>query len=1027
MLAKVSVRLCWRTNSRFVLLAAILLSSTLQGQLSATYFDDSAPDRVLLGNAYYELALSKVNGAILQLTDKSTAAPLMLGSRSGCLWGSNFDYPGPNSGFVGGCSYQAGKPNSFAYSWDSSRFELKLSYAHDPTAVRQVDALFVISANSDRFFDMQLQIQNGWGGVLGQVLVPFDLMFVSSAVQSGYLPFLLPGVRLNSSFFTSGRSQTATYPGSTAFMDYMGLAVANGQLALYTVNPGGPIQPVTFGFAVNQASVGTFNLVHAFQTWVQNGSSYTSPVVRIRIGQSVKDTVLAFRSENGVESYPSVKQKLGDRFDTLVRAPVVKAEVHFFIDKPFLSAIPDLDQFQSPALLHPLAFQPGGHDRSGPDYLPPDPQWGTTQDFAAWVRAAQARSLLVMPYINPTWWDPESPTMVSLGPNLSTVTALDSTGNPISQTYGPDLGYVVCPFAPFVQSRLGSLMAEWKSAVPADYLFLDQIGSRPWFRDYNAAAPTPIRYSDGWLAFWNTYSSQGLTTEDGWDRLAAEGIGLMGSPLTGATSFDIGNERYGLNSDGNLFLGPGNWDPYPLATWLMHDKALFYEKDLPELTTTENTEVITFDLVFGNFLKYLWPGNPANPPTPGRVQLAHVLHRTVVPLYAGSQFTDFTYLAPDVAMSTFGQLSVMANWQQTEPYSIGGNTILAGGYLATTADGTILAGALTQQLNGRPLSPGDHYFVIERRPRVASVWQPVGNDTPVSVDPPTDWTPGQPLQVTALDQDYNRLTNIEFSMDGQRVQFGYVNQFGGSLVDHYEITNLGSSQPAVSNAASFLGSPVAPGELVSLSGPGIGPQIPLELVVGPSGVVQNRLGQTQVLFDGIAAPLIYAGANQIVAAVPYAVAGKAITNVEILFQGSVLSQFVIPVAATAPGIFTLDETGAHEGAILNQDNSVNSGSHPADPGSIISIYGTGEGQTTPAGTDGLIATGTLPQPLIPVRVQIGGQEAEVLYAGAAPNTVAGVLQVNARIPSDISPGTRVPVVLIIGHARSAAGVTVAVH
>src|SRR5260370_41052803 len=102
-------------------------------------------------------------------------------------------------------------------------------------------------------------------------------------------------------------------------MDFMDLAVGGGQLALYTVNPGGTIQPVTLGFTGAQSFPENFNLVHAFQTWVPNGSAYTSPVVRVRIGQSVKDAVLAFRRENGIGSYLSVKQKLGDRFDTLIR------------------------------------------------------------------------------------------------------------------------------------------------------------------------------------------------------------------------------------------------------------------------------------------------------------------------------------------------------------------------------------------------------------------------------------------------------------------------------------------------------------------------------------------------------------------------------------------------------------------------------------------------------------------------------------------------------------------------------------
>jgi hypothetical protein len=917
------------------LLAALLLSQALIAQTAGPYFDDSAADHVLVGNTYYELALSKQNGAVLGLIDKSTGAALTLGSRSGCLWGSNVSFPGPNSSFIGGCSYQSGMPNGFSYSWDQSRSAATLSYSHDPAAFQQIDAAVVISAGSDRFFDIQLQIHNWSGGILDQVLLPFDLLFSAPSVQAGYLPFLLPGVRLRPNFFLTGRSQKATYPGAAALADYEQLSVAGGQLALYTINPSGPIQPVILGFDSTQTSSGSFGLVHAFQTWIPNGAAYTSPVVRVRVGQSAGDVILALRNDNGIAGYPSIQQKLGNRFDALIRAPVVKADVKFFIAKPFLDAIPDLDQFSSPALLHPAAFQPEGLDRSSPDYLPPDPKWGSTADFASWVRAAQARGLLIMLYLNPTWWDPQSPTVLRLGSQVSEITTLDATGNPVSETYGPDSGFVVCPFAPLVETRLGSLMAQWQSDVPADSLFLDQIGSRSWLRDHNPASPTQISYSDGWLAFWNQYSNQGLMTEDGWDRLSAQGIGFMGSPLTGATSFDISVEPYGLNGAGNAFLGPGNWDPFPVATWLLHDKVLFYEKDLPEKTTTDNTEVVTLDLQFGYLLKYLWPGNPADPPAPGRVQLAHVLHRTVVPLYAGNPLTDFTYLAPAVAVSTFGKLSVIANWQQTQTYSTNGNSIIPGGYLATTTDGAVLAGALTGQLNGSPLSPGAHYVVIERQAGVVSVWQPVGDDTPVTVDPPLDWSAGQTLQVTAVDQDSNRLAMVDFWFVGQRLSFQYFARVAGQPVDHYEIENLESRRPFVRNAASFLGSAVAPGELMTLFGPGIGPLTPLGLVIGPSGLVETQLGGTQVLFDGVAAPVIYTSKNQISVAVPYSVAGKAITSVQILFQGSVLGQVTVPVAATAPGIFTADQTGAHGGAILNQDTTPNTVSNPAKRGSIV--------------------------------------------------------------------------------------------
>ena len=57
---------------------------------------------------------------------------------------------------------------------------------------------------------------------------------------------------------------------------------------------------------------------------------------------------------------------------------------------------------------------------------------------------------------------------------------------------------------------------------------------------------------------------------------------------------------------------------------------------------------------------------------------------------------------------------------------------------------------------------------------------------------------------------------------------------------------------------------------------------------------------------------------------------------------------------------------------------------------------------------------------------ISGENAEVLYAGAAPGEPSGVLQVNAQIPADVPRGTNVAVVITVGSVSSQAGVTVAI-
>lgn len=237
-------------------------------------------------------------------------------------------------------------------------------------------------------------------------------------------------------------------------------------------------------------------------------------------------------------------------------------------------------------------------------------------------------------------------------------------------------------------------------------------------------------------------------------------------------------------------------------------------------------------------------------------------------------------------------------------------------------------------------------------------------------------------------------------------------------------TGSGFQASGLVNAASWLAGPVAPGEIITLMGLAIGPTSPQQ----PSGSATSKtLGGTSLLFDGNPAPLLYAGPNQINAVVPYEVSGNAVTQVQVQ-SGQTLSQAVpVQVTAAVPAIFTLNLSGVGQGAILNQDYTVNSASNPATVGSVVMIYATGAGQTSPAGVDGQVTGSALSYPLLtPVSVNIGGINSAVLYAGSAPGLISGALQVNAMIPAGVPSGSSVPVLLTIGEATSPAGVTIAI-
>jgi len=230
----------------------------------------------------------------------------------------------------------------------------------------------------------------------------------------------------------------------------------------------------------------------------------------------------------------------------------------------------------------------------------------------------------------------------------------------------------------------------------------------------------------------------------------------------------------------------------------------------------------------------------------------------------------------------------------------------------------------------------------------------------------------------------------------------------------------------VVNSASNLGGTVAPGELVVIYGSELGPPQLAGAQLTSEGRLSTNVMGTQVLFNDVTAPLIYVRSDQVAAIVPNAVAGQTNVKVQVRYQSQSSPSFSIPVSPTAPGLFTLDQTGRGQGAILNQDNTINGRLNAAPRGSIVVLWATGQGASDPDWAEDELAAEPLPAPINPVKVTIGGQEGEIRYAGAAPG-FAGVMQVNVRVPSGIKTGSAIPVVLKIGTASSQPGVTLAVQ
>ncbi|MBA2475005.1 MAG: hypothetical protein H0V40_03495 [Actinobacteria bacterium] len=762
-------------------LAADLLGSAGD----AVRFDDRARDRIAITAPAYRLVLGKRGGALLSLVDRRSGRRLVSGSR-GCLWRAD---PVGEGAPTGGCAFG----QRLDYAWSRASSTLTLDYSDGAAAV--VARVTIIARPS--FLDLRLTIRNRTAPVLESVAFPADVLVETRAVRAGYAPTYLPGLRLGPGFFSRPGKLVRTYPSRWAFADYLSLDIGGRNVSLSSVNPlPSPLQPVALGFvrrAEGRICSGRFFCVtHSFLTWVETGASWRSPVVRLRLGASAQATILAYRSDNRIDRYPSLAAKLGRRGDILARAPLVKLDL-VKEPVPFRDWRSILQRLPSPSLLHPVSFQPGGHDESFPDFLPPQGSLGTTEEFRGAVANARALGSLVMPYLNLSWWDDGSPTVGALPPPLTPadIAVRDESGVPLLERYGEHAGYVVSPYAPYVRERVARLLEEWRTEVPADCLFFDQLGARPWRRDLNPASPDPLAYYDGWLGLLAPYAPRCLMAEDGWDRLAASFAGFHGSVLMLAREHD----------EPDLLLGAGNWEPFPLAIWLLHDKVLLYQHDLAEQTLGADDEIVSWNLAFG----FLFSVN-ADEASPrfrrDRLELAASLQRVLGPHYAGRRLDGYRAVAPDVTETRFGDLLVLRNRNAEQTRRVGGNDLAPSGYVARTDDRRVLAGAFAGLFNGVSLSPGTHHVIVERGLQSSEVRQPVGSDTRLAVDPPTAWRAGRGLRADAYAADGARIGEVPGSLRAGRFEFRYDGTLDGRRVALYRI---GLAPDPARSVASFGG------------------------------------------------------------------------------------------------------------------------------------------------------------------------------------------------------------------------------
>jgi len=236
-------------------------------------------------------------------------------------------------------------------------------------------------------------------------------------------------------------------------------------------------------------------------------------------------------------------------------------------------------------------------------------------------------------------------------------------------------------------------------------------------------------------------------------------------------------------------------------------------------------------------------------------------------------------------------------------------------------------------------------------------------------------------------------------------------------------------------AGSWVSEGLAAGEILGIYGTGLGPQ---QGVQGEfqNGALPTTLGGTEVLFNGRPAPILWAASGQVNAVVPFEINGNPTGNVQIKVDGAVSNVAQLPVLQADPGIFA---NSAGLALALNQDGSINTQQNPAASGSIVTVFVNGAGLQTPTPADGTRAPFG-PQLAAPLVASVQGltqvysgiygpalQNCDVLYAGAAPGEIAGLLQVNFSLGTNVTPSSGsygTPIQIVVGGLLASASLWV---
>jgi uncharacterized protein (TIGR03437 family) len=239
----------------------------------------------------------------------------------------------------------------------------------------------------------------------------------------------------------------------------------------------------------------------------------------------------------------------------------------------------------------------------------------------------------------------------------------------------------------------------------------------------------------------------------------------------------------------------------------------------------------------------------------------------------------------------------------------------------------------------------------------------------------------------------------------------YVGDAGNNRVVHF-------LKPAsVANAANpTAGTTLAQGGLATISGAGFSDSdeqasgMPLPLVLANREVALN---------DAATVPLSSVTSAEVDLQIPSsAPLGTVRVAVRVSDTGELIAGGTVSIAALSPALYSNSGDGTGQGKITNQDGTANSAANPAARGTVIKIFGTGQGPVSPPVADGSPAPADPPADTVAVPtsdgktclsqqpsvcVAIGSVFGDIQFSGLAPGMV-GMWELDVKIPTTAPTG-----------------------